>query len=406
MVTSHYARLREVGEGEMEAAVWTRCGFMVVGFMASAVLYYVGKRQLWGEGASSFVAKAFADIIAIVVFFGFVCTFTANVLTTYHLSGTEEQRMFWMAFESFFFFMVLVHLCSLSPHSVMPVFLCLVVIICTLGYVGILTSESDLMLECAGSSVFLLMMHLIAKMWDPRRANVEHKSICEEHERVSELLDSMLPREVLSEMKSGHLSLAYNYKDMTMLFADIVGFTRYCAEHTAEQAVNLVTKLFAEFDEQVLKLGVYKVCTIGDAYVAVNEPRTEVLDKFSECAHVLEMAIYMLQTINRVRDEVNHTGLDMRIGLHIGRFVGGVIGTKRLRFDIWGEDVLIGNNVESHGRPGEIAVSNSAKEVLEACVGDLQYTFNEEIKLKTGRVVRTYICRPSNGESFAERLLQ
>merc|ERR1719424_1775237 len=123
-------------------------------------------------------------------------------------------------------------------------------------------------------------------------------------------------------MRAGSLSLAYIYEDITFLFADIVGFTRYCSEHTPEQAVNLVTRLFAEFDNQTVALGIYKVCTIGDAYVAVNEPRMKQDDKYRDAALVLPLANLMLTTITQVREDVNHDGLDMRIGLHHGSFVG------------------------------------------------------------------------------------
>merc|ERR1719191_29338 len=119
------------------------------------------------------------------------------------------------------------------------------------------------------------------------------------------------------------------------------------------------------------------------------------------------MGRWMLQAIVRVREQedVQHHGLDMRIGIHFGRFVGGVIGTKRLRFDIWGEDVLIGNKVESYGVAGKVCVSDTAKQVLEAgdLGGQLLYTFNQDMKLKGDRgVLRTYICTPLNGPDFSQ----
>lgn len=224
---------------------------------------------------------------------------------------------------------------------------------------------------------------------------------------MSELLNSILPTDVVRAFKQGNLSLAYSFEEMTFLFADIVGFTNFCFNHTAEQAVNLVTRLFADFDQQAKNLGVYKVCTIGDAYVVVNEPRMDRGVMYMECVKVFSMARLMLQTIVRVRKQVQHEGLDMRIGMHHGKFVGGVIGTKRLRFDIWGPDVLIGNQVESHGLKGQICVSEAAKQVLELCpsemTGELSYRDHEHIKLKNGRgVVRTYVCAYATGSGFAE----
>merc|ERR1719253_400121 len=116
---------------------------------------------------------------------------------------------------------------------------------------------------------------------------------------------------------------------MTILFSDIVDFTKYCNAHTVEDAVSLVTQLFAEFDEYTVRVGIYKVCTIGDAYVVVNQPRARAGDKHGDCLRVLAMAKFMLRSIVKVRERVGHQTLDMRIGVHCGSLVGGVIGTKR-----------------------------------------------------------------------------
>jgi len=358
-------------------------------------------------------------VIAITIFTGFVCSLLANMQ-----NDEGYQCKFWVAYEGFFFVMVLVHVCRMNTYALTPLLLCaylLPVVLCacafvaTLGYVAWDQNENEnreqvfsLILDSVAFSFLLAGTGLVSYVFDPRRKMSNQQAICEEHERVSALLDSMLPREVLMEMKSGQLSLAYDYEDMTFLYADIVGFTMYCAEHTAEQAVNLVTRLFAQFDEQAVCLGIYKVCTIGDAYVVVNEPRTQTsaVEKQSDCGKVFNMAKYMLQTIIKVRKKVCHDGLDMRIGLHCGSFVGGVIGTKRLRFDIWGEDVLVGNKVESDGKPGEICVSETAKPVLAKYDPNLQFHFNKDMTLKSGRVVSTFICKPPLGTTtFADEVL-
>jgi len=376
-------------------ALTVRLAYMAFTFAAIALLHQAGKKHRWGAKTSSPVPAAFADMIALCVFIGFVCSCLSNS------QDIGDSQPFWAVFEGFFFVMVLMHLCRLHPQGLVPVVLCILVIVAIVTYVAV--KEHELVLECMAYALFVSGTHVIATLGDPRWALSDHKAICDEHERVSALLDGMLPREVLAEMKSGNLSLAYNYEDMTFLFADIVGFTRYCAQHTAEQAVNLVTRLFAEFDEQAVKLGIYKVCTIGDAYVVVNEPRMHLTDKYADCECVFTMAKWMLQTIVRVREEVQHHDLDMRIGLHFGKFVGGVIGTKRLRFDIWGEDVLIGNNVESHGRAGQVCVSEAAREVLEhTAAGQLLFSFNQDMVLKSGRVVRTYVCTPVGGAGFVD----
>merc|ERR1719350_1928453 len=113
-------------------------------------------------------------------------------------------------------------------------------------------------------------------------------------------------------MKSGNLSLAYSYTDMTLLFSDIVAFTKYCSCHTPEQTVRLVSLLFHKFDEFTVRLGIYKVCTIGDAYVVVNEPQKRTMNKHSDCLRIVKMAKWMLQIILEVRALVGHETLDMR----------------------------------------------------------------------------------------------
>ncbi|CAK0875724.1 unnamed protein product, partial [Prorocentrum cordatum] len=384
-----------------------RLGFVVASLVAAVLLWRAGAKCHWGaEQHRSPIARTmlalFGCIVALAVFVGFVFSTAAN-----HVGGRASV---WNIFEAFFFVVVLMHLYRLFPQGLGPAILALLISV----YIVV---ESffceDMMLECIGYCALILGTHVVATREDPRMLFAQHRQVCEEHERVSELLDSMLPREVLSEMRSNSLSLAYSYEDMTFLFADIVGFTRYCAEHTAEQAVNLVTQLFAVFDDEARRKGVYKVCTIGDAYVVVNEPRRQRAGYGSPAAvdrmpsetwtglPVFEMGRWMLQAIVRVRgqEDVQHHALDMRIGIHFGKFVGGVIGTKRLRFDIWGDDVLIGNNVESHGKAGKVCVSSPAKEAMERAaqagvegLRGLRFAANEDIVLKNGRVVQTFLC--------------
>lgn len=280
----------------------------------------------------------------------------------------------------------------------------MLVIVVAVVTTGVRDKTGSLMWECIVYSLLMSGAQMLAVQGDPRRYRYEHKAICEEHDRVNQLLDSMLPQEVLSEMKMGKLSTAYHYADMTFLFADIVGFTTFCAARKPEEAVNLVTRLFAEFDESTVLLQIYKVCTIGDAYVVVNEPRQKIVDKFADCERVYRLAEKMIGIIIRVRGEVQHDSLDMRIGLHCGSFVGGVIGTTRVRFDVWGEDVLCGNQVESEGTPGRICASEEAKQVLERSSVGPRLKFNYKKAFETGyskRNVDVYVIDNDDGGADA-----
>eukprot|EP00929_Paragymnodinium_shiwhaense_P044667 TRINITY_DN22899_c0_g4_i1.p1 TRINITY_DN22899_c0_g4~~TRINITY_DN22899_c0_g4_i1.p1 ORF type:complete len:2368 (+),score=641.18 TRINITY_DN22899_c0_g4_i1:172-7275(+) len=376
-----------------------RFGYLLLTLVAGGVFYFIvvsrSKRGLRSLGASA----TFSNSIAGTVFVGFISSKVSNSWTYEEVRASSH---FWSVFEAFFFATFLMHLCRVHLQGAVPALMCGVVFAATAATLAI-SAEWELLMESIVYVLIIFSSQILGMMGDPRRSRKDHNAIIDEHKRVNQLLDSMLPCEVLAEMKSGRLSLAYEYEDVTFLYADIVGFTNYCANNTPEQAVHLVTRLFADFDECTVQLGVYKVCTIGDAYLVTNEPRTVQQDKEGDCERVFHMAVRMLQIIVTTREEVQHEGLDMRIGLHCGRFIGGVIGTKPLRFDVWGEDTLIGNSIESNGRPGMICVSQQAKEVMERCnLGGLVYFFNKDIPLKSGRVVKSYMCTRADGKNFAE----
>ena len=159
-----------------------------------------------------------------------------------------------------------------------------------------------------------------------------------------------------------------------ILVSDICGFTAFCAARTPADVVNLLSDIYTEFDKLCDKFGVYKVCTIGDAYVIIaGLPHIEQQlesQRIKNCepnpAHkldygrrLMEMALAM---VNETRRKGAELGFDfnMRIGIHFGKVVMGVIGTTKLRYDIWGTDVMLASLCESEGEPGAIHVSSSA----------------------------------------------
>eukprot|EP00916_Digyalum_oweni_P020201 GHVL01033709.1.p1 GENE.GHVL01033709.1~~GHVL01033709.1.p1 ORF type:complete len:1496 (+),score=226.00 GHVL01033709.1:443-4930(+) len=227
---------------------------------------------------------------------------------------------------------------------------------------------------------------------------------------VNLLLSEMLPTQVLIELRSETLQVAYCYTDMCLLFSDICGFTAFARSVDASIVLTLLTGLFDHFDELTRVVGIYKVCTIGDAYVAVTEPTTEKrnqLEISQGCLKLLQLAEAMLEHILVVRDSLQIPNLGMRIGLHLGSFVGGVIGMKKLRFDIWGVDVLIGNLMEQHGVPGRIVVSSTVKEACETNIeSHYKFDFHKEVLTVQDQTMISWLtynealpCRiPSQGE--------
>jgi class 3 adenylate cyclase len=186
---------------------------------------------------------------------------------------------------------------------------------------------------------------------DREREMVEALRI--EKDRSEHLLLNILPKAIVTRLNSGETVIADHLSDVTILFSDLVGFTRLSSRLSAQELVRLLNGLFSEFDRLALELGVEKIKTIGDAYMVAGglpEPR-------ADHAHaVADMALAMVATIERMNCDLP-SPLQMRIGMHSGEVVAGVIGTHKFVYDIWGDAVNIASRMESHSLPNRIQVS-------------------------------------------------
>ena len=174
-----------------------------------------------------------------------------------------------------------------------------------------------------------------------------------EKERSEQLLLNILPKAIVSRLHGGETLIADQLTNVTILFADLIGFTKLSSRLPASELVQLLNELFSEFDRLALSIGVEKIKTIGDAYMVVGglpEPRPDH-------AHaVADMALAMIEAVGRInRDTL--TPLQMRIGIHSGDVVAGVIGAHKFAYDIWGDTVNIASRMESHSLPNSIQLS-------------------------------------------------
>ena len=154
-------------------------------------------------------------------------------------------------------------------------------------------------------------------------------------------------------MNDGETIIADQRSDVTILFADLVAFTKLTSRLSAGDLVHLLNSLFSEFDRLALSLGVEKIKTLGDSYmVAGGLPEAR-----ADHAHaVADMALAMIATVERMNRELP-IALQMRIGIHSGDVVAGVIGTHKFVYDIWGDAVNIASRMESHSLPNRIQIS-------------------------------------------------
>ena len=210
------------------------------------------------------------------------------------------------------------------------------------------------------------------------------KMLAAEHARSEELLKALLPAEIADRLKQfPDAVIADSLPNVAILFADIVDFTTRAASLPPEEVVSILNKVFRAFDELAEKHGLEKIKTIGDAYmVAAGMP-----DPCSDPAHrIAEMALDMQQAVAALSDEIPQ-GLSIRIGLHAGPAVAGVIGNRKPFYDVWGETVNTASRMESHAEPGRIQVSGAAREEL---LGDYAFEERGTVEVKGMGSVETW----------------
>jgi class 3 adenylate cyclase len=182
-----------------------------------------------------------------------------------------------------------------------------------------------------------------------------------ERDRSDRLLHAVLPRKIAIELRQRDRMIADRHPEVTVLFADIAGFTPWAAKHEPEVVISLLEKIFTRFDAKVTAAGAEKIKTIGDAYMVISgapDPR-------HDHAHV--MAALALELVEQVREIREETGIpvDLRLGLHTGPVIAGVIGAMRFTYDVWGDTVNTASRMESHGEPGRIQLSADTKACIE-----------------------------------------
>ena len=174
------------------------------------------------------------------------------------------------------------------------------------------------------------------------------------------LLVNVLPSSVANRMKQGETQIADRVDNAAVFFCDMVGFTAYSSEATADEVVALLQQVFAVMEAECEAHGVEKNKTIGDAFMAASGVTIQVEDP----AHA--MASYASAVAQKlgVLLETNPASLSFRMGIHVGPVVAGVIGGHRLFFDVWGDTVNTASRMESNGVVGEISCSNEVREAL------------------------------------------
>lgn len=217
---------------------------------------------------------------------------------------------------------------------------------------------------------------------------IKERTLVEEALRVEQkkserLLLNILPQAIAEQLKQNQGALAERFDEATVLFADLVGFTPLAACVSPLELVGLLNQIFSEFDQLAYRYGLEKIKTIGDAYmVAGGLP----VAKPDHAEAIAQMALDMQSAIARFQIKPDEP-FQIRIGIHTGPVVAGVIGVAKFSYDLWGDTVNTAARMESHGVVGAIQVTEQTYERLRS-----QYLFQERgvIPVKGKGEMRTY----------------
>jgi adenylate cyclase len=173
--------------------------------------------------------------------------------------------------------------------------------------------------------------------------------------KTEALLLNILPGSIVSRIRKGEVAIADRFPDATILFADLVGFTNLAGRHSPGRIVELLNGLFSAFDKLAKRLNLEKIKTIGDAYMAAGGLPEE---RPGHALSVAEMALGMIDAVRETGKRFDEA-LEVRIGIHSGEVVAGIIGQHRSIYDVWGDTVNIASRLESTGLPNRIQISES-----------------------------------------------
>ncbi|HEY9001697.1 MAG TPA: adenylate/guanylate cyclase domain-containing protein [Mucilaginibacter sp.] len=222
--------------------------------------------------------------------------------------------------------------------------------------------------------------------------NRAERNLSIERDRSESLLNNILPVPIAERLKRSPSTIVDDFEETSILFADIVGFTRYTETVSPDKLIAMLNAVFTEFDNLTDKYKAEKIKTIGDAYMVVAGVPVSCRDHAELLA---DMALDMQEMIKRHNQQTGQT-LQIRVGIHSGPVIAGVIGKRKFAYDLWGDSVNTAARMESHGIPGEIQVTEATYQILKP-----KYHFDERgtIDIKGKGPMKTFLLKGKNGSA-------
>jgi len=234
----------------------------------------------------------------------------------------------------------------------------------------------------AGVGTLLLFSVFMFKSYKKQKKT--NTLLAVEKEKSEELLLNILPEEIAEELKEKGISEAQQFDRVTVLFTDFVNFTTAGERMTPKELVDELHQCFKAFDEIIGKYNIEKIKTIGDAYLAVcglPNPDTQ------HAQHILNAALEIRAFMLARREQLGDKTFEIRVGIHSGSVVAGIVGVKKFAYDIWGDAVNTAARMEQNSEAGKINISETTYELVKQ---DFSCTYRGEIEAKNKGMMKMY----------------
>ena len=224
--------------------------------------------------------------------------------------------------------------------------------------------------------------------------------IAKEKEKSENLLLNILPKKIADELKEFGKTSSERYESATVMFTDFKGFTKFAENNTPKELVAVIDHYFSAFDEIIERHNIEKIKTIGDAYLCVSGiPELDEAHVTNMINAAFEMQEFVNKTIEDQKD-VKGTSLEMRVGIHCGPLVAGVVGSRKFAYDVWGDTVNIAARMEQSGEAGGINVSET---VFQMAKDSYSFDYRGEVDAKNkGKMKMYFVSRQSGSRANSD----